>query len=135
MLINTMRETAKLMKRVDLVSDNQTMLKMLHAGLVLEEYDAQAFMLHDYPFPQEGYVPDLIVVDVFQLEEQGERLCQRWNNTEQTRHIPLLFLSDSFHKVKSHGATLATDFLRKPFHMPDLFLMVQKYISKGSPSL
>lgn len=122
------------MKRVVVVSDNQTMLKMLQAGLVLEGYDVQAIMINDYCFPQEGHVPDLIVVDVFQQGEQAERLCRRWKNTEQTKHIPLLFLSDSFHKGKAPEATLATDFLHKPFQVFDLFHMVTKYISIGNPS-
>ena len=87
--------------------------------------------MSDYRFLQERHVPDLIIIDVFKQEEDGERLCRQLKNNEQSRGIPLLFLSNHRSKKQAFNLTHATDVLFKPFRLSDLFCMVQKYTSTG----
>ena len=124
-------EETKMVTRVSVVSDYQDMLDMLHVGLMLNGYEVEAIMINDYRFLKERYVPDLIIIDVFEQEEKGERLCRQLKNNEQSRGIPLLFLSNHRSKKQAFNLTHATDFLCKPFRLSDLFCMVQKYTSTG----
>lgn len=116
---------------VSVVSDYQAMLEMIQVGLMLKGYEVEAMMISDYRLLQERHVPDLIIIDVFKQEEEGERLCRQLKNNEQSRGIPLLFLSNHLSKKQVFNLTHATDVLFKPFRLSDLLCMVQKYTSTG----
>lgn len=74
----------------------------------------------------ESFTPDLIVLDIIMPGIDGFELCERMNNNESTKDIPIIFLSakDNVEDI-AKGFTLgARDYITKPFMKEELVARV-----------
>ena len=63
--------------------------------------------------------PDLIVLDIKMPDMDGYEVCQRLKQHQNTREIPVIFVSaldDVFDKVKAFNSG-GVDYIQKPFHI------------------
>ncbi len=74
--------------------------------------------------------PDLILLDIVMPEMDGYQVCSRLKELEETRDIPVIFLTSLEEKEsESHGLALgAVDFIRKPIHPITLRLRVKLHL-------
>ncbi len=81
--------------------------------------------------------PDLILLDVRMPEMDGFEVCQRLKQEEQTRNIPVIFVSalqnveDRLRGFEAGGV----DFIAKPFQMPEILARVRTHLALRSLQL
>ena len=71
-------------------------------------------------------IPDLILLDIVMPEMDGYQVCTRLKEMEETRDIPVIFLTSlEVEESEAKGLSLgAVDFIRKPIHPVTLRLRV-----------
>jgi diguanylate cyclase (GGDEF)-like protein len=75
--------------------------------------------------------PDLILLDIKMPEMDGYEVCQHLKASEQTSHIPVIFLSaldDVFDKVKAFEIG-GVDYITKPFQVEEVMVRVQHQLN------
>ncbi len=75
--------------------------------------------------------PDLILLDVVMLEMDGYQVCERLKADEQTRDIPIIFISTldrTQDKVKAFAAG-GVDYVTKPFKAEEVLARVETHIA------
>jgi PAS domain S-box-containing protein len=77
--------------------------------------------------------PELILLDIRMPGMDGFEVCRRLKACEETRDIPLLFLSGSVEmSERVEGLKLgAVDFVTKPFHREELLARVRTHLELG----
>jgi CheY-like chemotaxis protein len=83
-------------------------------------------------------MPDLILMDVRMPRMTGYEACKQLKSTEDTKHIPVIFLSakGQEQEIQQGLEAGAEDYILKPFAVEDLVNMVRKVLQKtgaGSP--
>jgi len=76
-------------------------------------------------------LPDLILLDIMMPEMDGYEICRRLKANEQTRDIPVIFISamnDIEEKVKSF-AVGGVDYIAKPFHGDEVLARVNTHLT------
>lgn len=79
-------------------------------------------------------VPDLILLDVLMPEMDGYEVCRDLKTDEQTRDIPVIFLSalsELEDKIKGFEAG-GVDYITKPFHEREVMLRVETHLKISS---
>ncbi len=74
--------------------------------------------------------PDLILLDIKMGEMDGYEVCERLKANEQTRYIPIIFisaLSETFDKVKAF-AVGGVDYVTKPFQEEEVLVRVKTHL-------
>ncbi len=80
-----------------------------------------------------GEMPDLILLDIVMPEMGGYRACMELKRQEETKDIPVIFMSgltETFDKVKAFSAGGA-DFISKPVEPLELLARVKNQIALG----
>ena len=121
------RENFKILVVDDLLEN----LRLLATLLVEEGYEVRrapdgAMALSNVP----RFEPDLILLDIMMPEMNGYEVCQRLKENEQTRDIPIIFLSAldlTFDKVKAFEVG-ASDYINKPFHPAEVMARVKNQL-------
>ena len=76
-------------------------------------------------------LPDLILLDIKMPDIDGYQVCQKLKANEQTRHIPVIFLSalgDVLDKVKAFEVG-GVDYISKPIQVKEVLVRVENQIS------
>lgn len=76
-------------------------------------------------------IPDLILLDIMMPEMNGFEVCTKLQENEQTREIPVIFLTavtDKESIVKGFEVG-GKDYLTKPFNTPELLARVKAHVS------
>ncbi|MBF0459759.1 MAG: response regulator [Magnetococcales bacterium] len=75
--------------------------------------------------------PDLILLDIVMPELDGFAVCTRLKAMEETRHIPVIFItSKNDVQDETHGLALgAVDFITKPFNPPIVKARIQTHLN------
>ncbi len=79
----------------------------------------------------ESLPPDLILLDINMPEMNGFEVCQRLKAREETRDIPVIFisaLSDTMDKVKAFQAG-GVDYVTKPFQIEEVHARVEAHLA------
>lgn len=74
--------------------------------------------------------PDLILLDIKMPDLDGYQVCQKLKTLEQTKEIPVIFLSalnDTFDKVKAFEVG-GVDYITKPFHLQEVLIRVENQL-------
>lgn len=102
----------------DLLSDIYTIITVSDGKQVLDYFVA-------------GKTADLILLDVLMPEIDGFETCQRLKNQEQTRDIPIIFLTGlGSASDEEYGLSLgAEDFIHKPFSPPVVLARVRNHLA------
>lgn len=120
-----------MMKTILVVDDDEGIAEVVQIVLEGEGYSVQTsmngaiFQELDY----QGYLPDLILLDVLLSGEDGRAICQHLKSNDKTKHIPVIMLSAHSDANKLASDSGADDFLEKPFDVDVLIDIVQKYIA------
>ncbi|MCU0533326.1 MAG: EAL domain-containing protein [Hydrococcus sp. Prado102] len=75
--------------------------------------------------------PDLILLDIKMPEMDGYQVCEKLKADEQTREIPIIFLSaldDVFDKVKAFQVG-GVDYITKPFQIEEIVVRIQHQLA------
>lgn len=124
---NSPRESFKILVVDDLLEN----LRLLSSLLMEEGYDVRrapdgAMALSNVP----RFKPDLILLDIMMPEMDGYEVCTQLKADEQTKDIPIIFLSAldlTFDKIKAFEVG-AADFINKPFHPAEVMARVKNQL-------
>jgi len=119
-------------ERILLIDDHQTVFKLLEAIVRIKGYK-----LLYADCGQQGIVmareeqPDLILLDVMMPDLDGFKVCQYLKDNEETRHIPVMFLTargaeDDLVTGRKAGAD---GFMTKPFQTMDVLSQVERLLA------
>lgn len=75
--------------------------------------------------------PDLILLDIMMPEIDGYEVCANLKADEQTRDIPVIFISainEIMDKVKAFGVG-GVDYITKPFHVEEVIARVETHLA------
>jgi diguanylate cyclase (GGDEF)-like protein len=75
--------------------------------------------------------PDLILLDIKMPEMDGYQVCEKLKADEQTREIPVIFLSaldDVFDKVKAFQVG-GVDYITKPFQIEEIIVRIEHQLA------
>lgn len=74
--------------------------------------------------------PDLILLDIMMPEMDGYEVCRRLKNNENTRNVPVIFLTAKTEvEDEEHGFSVgAVDFIHKPISPPILLARVKTHL-------
>lgn len=75
--------------------------------------------------------PDLILLDINMPEMNGYEVCEQLKSNEETRRIPVIFLSaldDALDKVKAFKAG-GVDYVTKPFQFEEIIVRIQNQLT------
>jgi DNA-binding response OmpR family regulator len=75
--------------------------------------------------------PDLILLDIMMPNLDGYEVCQRLKANEQTRDIPVIFLSaldEVIDKVKAFTVG-GVDYITKPFQLDEVLARIETHLS------
>ena len=74
------------------------------------------------------FIPDLILLDIWLLGEDGGQIAKLLKQKKETKHIPIIIMSANNETEKITNDAGANDFLLKPFNIDDLLYVVKKHI-------
>ncbi|NES19131.1 MAG: response regulator [Symploca sp. SIO3E6] len=77
--------------------------------------------------------PDLILLDIRMPEIDGYEVCEQLKASEQTKEIPIIFLSalnETLDKVKAFSVG-GVDYISKPFHPEEVLARVENHLTIG----
>ena len=117
--------------RILVVDDLLENLRLLANLLTAEGYSVRkapdgAMALSNVP----RFQPDLVLLDIMMPDIDGFEVCQQLKANEQTKDIPVIFLSAldlTFDKVKAFEVG-AADFIHKPFHPAEVIARVKNQL-------
>lgn len=119
-------------KRILLVDDHQTVFRLLEAIVRIKGYK-----LLYAESGQQGIVmarkeqPDMILLDVMMPDLDGFKVCQYLKDNEETKHIPVMFLTargaeDDMATGRRAGAA---GFMTKPFQTVDVLKQIESILA------
>ena len=120
-------------KRILICDDDPVILRLLEVNLQLEGFNV--LLAHHGEEALEvatRETPDLIVLDIMMPRLDGYQTCQRLKEQENTKNIPVIFLSakaqaSDVELGKSYGVD---DYLTKPFDPDDLIQVVNRFVGE-----
>ncbi len=81
-------------KQIMIVDDDKNILEFMHLALAFEGYDVRVSTTgKDLQQVQPGELPDLILLDVKLIDEDGRVICKQLKTNEQTKDVPIIMLS------------------------------------------
>lgn len=122
------------MPKIIVVDDDHTATALFEQVLLMYNYDV--ITLNDSARTIEiasAEQPDLIILDLMMPEPDGFKLCRMLREHPQFRRTPIIIvtaLNDLDSKLVAMGAG-ANDYLVKPFHIDQLFTMIDKQLKKN----
>ena len=128
--INTMQKP-QLSANILLVDDNSVNLLLLSKVLSKSGYqvcsttDAKSALIS-----LQTNLPDLILMDIMMSDINGYELCEKLKANEETRDIPIIFISaldEPFDKVKAFNVGGA-DYITKPFQAREVIARIENQL-------
>lgn len=81
-----------------------------------------------------SFKPDIILLDIFVKPIDGREICKDLRRREATANLPVILMS-TYHKAVEAAAGIATDTLKKPFNIADVFYKINNAIENVIPIL
>lgn len=118
--------------RILIVDDTQANLQFLHLTLIKQGYQVYSAINGKVALKvAKKKWPDLILLDILMPEMNGYEVCEHLKADEQTRDIPIIFLSalnETFDKVKAFSVG-GVDYVTKPFHVEEVLARVATHLA------
>lgn len=111
--------------------DTPSSLKLLNDILVSEGYEVRAAINGELALhAAQMDPPDLILLDINMPSMNGFEVCGRLKETEQTRNIPVIFVSaiSAIEEILKGFDRGAVDYVTKPFHREELLARVRTHL-------
>ena len=116
-------------KQIMIVDDDRNILEFMNLALTFEGYDVRVSTTgKDLQQVQPSDLPDLILLDVKLIEEDGRVICRQLKTNEQTKDVPIIMLSAHVSERRIRQECPADDFLAKPFELNTLLDKVEKQL-------
>jgi len=113
------------------VDDTEPNVRLLAHVLKKEGYDVlAAFSGEDALKMVSKKKPDIILLDIMMPEMDGFEVCERLKQDEQTKDIPVIFLSalsETESKVKGFKAG-GVDYITKPFQREEILVRIELHL-------
>ena len=120
-------------KQIMVVDDDRNILEFMHLALALEGYDVRVSTTgRELRHADPRTLPDLILLDVKLIEEDGRVICKQLKTNEQTRDVPIIMLSAQVPERKLREECPADDVLAKPFDLETLLDKVEQQLPQHS---
>ncbi len=116
-------------KTILVVDDDEGIIEVVQIVLESEGYDVRTSLTGDFLCQLDYTLPDLILLDVLLLGEDGREICRALKNNSRTAHIPVILLSAHSDASKVADASGADGFLEKPFDLDELTEAVKKHLA------
>jgi two-component system, sensor histidine kinase and response regulator len=115
-----------------IIDDQPKNLRFLSNILTNEGYKVQRSISGEMVVNVEfASPPDLILLDIIMPKMNGYEVCQRLKAKEQTREIPIIFLSvlnETSHKVKAFEVG-GVDYITKPFQVEEVLVRIESQLT------
>ena len=115
-----------------IVDDTPANLRLLSQMLTERGYKVRAVLSGPQALmAAQAAPPDLILLDIRMPEMDGYEVCQRLKTGEQTRDIPVLFisaLSETEDKIKAFTVG-GVDYITKPFQVKEVLARVETHLA------
>jgi DNA-binding response OmpR family regulator len=122
-------ESVDMAKQIMIVDDDKNILDFMHLALAFEGYDVRISTTgRDLPKMRRNELPDLILLDVKLIDEDGRTICRELKSNEQTKDVPIIMLSAHVSERKLRQECPVDDFLPKPFELGTLLNKVEKLL-------
>ena len=120
------------MKNILIVDDNPTNLSVLRHILTQHNYQVRSALSGEIALKSvQTSIPDLILLDIMMSGMNGFEVCRKLKADEQTKHIPIIFISaldELEDKVKAFS-TGGIDYISKPFQKEEVLARVNTHIT------
>jgi len=115
-----------------IVDDNPANLDMLTSMLIKHNYEGRAVVSASMALTAiHAELPDLILLDINMPEMNGYELCEHLKANEETRHIPVIFVSalgETIDKVRAFKVG-GVDYLIKPIQFDELLARIEAHLT------
>jgi DNA-binding response OmpR family regulator len=122
------------MPKIIVVDDDKTSTALFEQVLLMNKYDVVTLNESARTLETATEVkPDLIILDLMMPEPDGFKVCRMLRADPLFRRTPIIIvtaLNDLDSKLVAMGAG-ANDYLVKPFHIDQLFTMVEKQLNRN----
>jgi CheY-like chemotaxis protein len=116
-------------KQIMIVDDDIDSLELMQLIFEYAGYDVQGSTTgKDLQQLRQSKLPDLILLDIKQAEDEGRAICKYLKTNEQTKEVPIIMLSAHFPVKQLKEACPADDFLAKPFELDTLLDKVEQQL-------
>ena len=122
------------MPKIIVVDDDKTSTALFEQVLLMNKYEVVT--LNESAKTVETATdakPDLIILDLMMPEPDGFKVCRMLRANPLFRRTPIIIvtaLNDLDSKLVAMGAG-ANDYLVKPFHIDQLFAMIEKQLNRN----
>ena len=118
-------------KQIMIVDDDTTILEFIQLALVFEGYDVRVSTTGNELRQADPHeLPDLLLLDVKLIEEDGRVICTQLKTNEQTKDVPIIMLSAHVSERRLRQDCPADDVLAKPFDLQTLLDKVQHQLAQ-----
>ena len=122
------------MPKIIVVDDDKTSTALFEQVLLMYKYEVVTLNESAKTLETATEVrPDLIILDLMMPEPDGFKVCRMLRADPSLRRTPIIIvtaLNDLDSKLVAMGAG-ANDYLVKPFHIDQLFTMIEKQLNKN----
>lgn len=116
------------MKKLLIIEDEEVLLSLLQKKLIAEGYDVSIAENGEKGLEvMRKAMPDLILLDIVMPDMNGYEVCERLKTNEETKNIPILFITSSTDEesiMKAYHLG-AIDYVTKPFKSVELIARVK----------
>lgn len=121
------------MTKIMVVDDDKTSTSLFEQVLLMYSYEVVTSNESANAIATaSNFQPDLFILDLMMPEPDGFKLCRMLRAHPLFRHTPIIIvtaLNDLDSRLVAMGAG-ANDYLVKPFHIDQLFNMIEKQLNK-----
>jgi DNA-binding response OmpR family regulator len=122
------------MPKIIVVDDDKTSTALFEQVLLMNKYEVVTLNESARTVDTASKVkPDLIILDLMMPEPDGFKVCRMLRANPLFRRTPIIIvtaLNDLDSKLVAMGAG-ASDYLVKPFHIDQLFSMIERQLNKN----
>lgn len=118
--------------KILIIDDETAILNALQIFLEQEGYDVEAVEKYEnFLDGKHANLPDLIILDIILLDEDGREIAKRLKASTHTKHIPIIMISAHPNAATTSLKAGADAFLPKPFDIEDLLDTITKLLEKA----
>jgi DNA-binding response OmpR family regulator len=118
------------MKKIMVVDDDRDLLVAFKAVLKRKGYDVVVTISCEEGFEiLSSFKADLIFLDINVGTDDGRDMCKRIKSQAEHKHIPVILISANDDALNTYKECGADSFLKKPFEMMKLSLVLAAHVA------